>query len=116
MIRFTLTERGFILGEFTDRYGMSCSLQESSLAEEAAVWLGTEGQVSFLRPSKGWERLTAEDLSASVLGNGDTTLIHSRMHLTQEMVKELLPHLEFFVEHGRLPQITDTGVIDKPTE
>lgn len=34
------TERGFRRGEFTDRYGNKCSIQESSLATEPAIWIG----------------------------------------------------------------------------
>jgi len=34
------TNRGFDITEFDDLYGASCSLQESSLAEQAAIWLG----------------------------------------------------------------------------
>jgi hypothetical protein len=30
-------------------------------------------------------------------------LLHTRMHLTQEMVSALLPMLLFFVENGQLP-------------
>ena len=36
------TQRGFMRGEFIDRYGAKCSIQESSLATEACIWLGTE--------------------------------------------------------------------------
>jgi len=35
------TNRGFVRYEFDDRYGEPCSLQESSLAFEDAIWLGT---------------------------------------------------------------------------
>ena len=34
------TERGFTCYDFVDIYGSECSFQESSLAEEAAIWLG----------------------------------------------------------------------------
>lgn len=34
------TARGFRIGEFRDRYGQECSIQESSLATENAIWLG----------------------------------------------------------------------------
>jgi len=33
----------------------------------------------------------------------DRVLLNSRMHLTQDMVKELLPVLQYFAEHGVLP-------------
>jgi len=36
------TERGFSRIEFKDRYNFDCSLQASSLAEEACIWLGVE--------------------------------------------------------------------------
>lgn len=71
------TERGFLYGKFTDRFGSKCSLQESSLATEAAVWLGVD---------------TAFD------GKECT-----RMHLTQDMVRDLLPALQHFAKTGELP-------------
>lgn len=67
------TERGFARAEFVDLYGTNCSIQESSLATEWAIWLGVD----------------KED--------------PSRMHLSQEMVKKLLPLLEHFAEYGELP-------------
>jgi hypothetical protein len=33
-------ERGFRKADFKDRYNADCSIQESSLASEAAIWLG----------------------------------------------------------------------------
>ena len=38
------TERGFSIVEFIDLYGKQCSLQESSLATDDAIWLGRNGQ------------------------------------------------------------------------
>ena len=66
------TERGFGVISFKDKYGSECSLQESSIATEACIWLGVD--IDFR-------------------GNECT-----RMHLTVEQVKELLPHLQKFVE------------------
>lgn len=75
----TQTDRGFDLIEFVDMYGLACSLQKSSLATEDAVWL--------------------EATTPTTAGRS------ARMHLTQNMVRELLPHLVRFVETGeiRLP-------------
>lgn len=80
------TQRGFAIIEFKDRYGHSSSLQDSSLADEAAIWLGFDNTIQ--RP----ENIT-DDLG-------------QRMHLTQEMVRELLPHLQAFAETGsiRIPE------------
>jgi len=99
------THRGFDISEFIDRYDTKCSLQKSSLATEDAIWLGvsnvdpkimvfdagrlgidTKGEVN------GWVEY---DIPEEVL-------LSSRMHLTQEMVAELLPYLERFVKTGEL--------------
>jgi hypothetical protein len=74
------TQRGFWRVEFTDRYGAECSLQKSSLATEDAIWLGVD------------KPFMAESL---------------RMHLTQDMVKELLPLLQHFAKTGELPAPED---------
>lgn len=37
-----VTARGFAYGDFRDRYGQECSIQESSLATEPAIWLGVD--------------------------------------------------------------------------
>jgi hypothetical protein len=79
--------RGFMYGEFKDRYGESCSIQESSLATEAAIWFGPNANT---KPHMG---MTAAP----------------RMHLTQEQVAELLPILQHFVDTGRLPWPDDNA-------
>ncbi len=79
MLKLKTTERGFRFAEFIDRYGSQCSIQESSLATEAAIWLGVD------IPFKQYSNL------------GST-----RMHLTQEMARDLIPLLELFVEKGEL--------------
>jgi len=40
-VEWRATHRGFVLGEFRDLYGQPCSVQESSLATNHALWLGT---------------------------------------------------------------------------
>lgn len=72
------TPRGFARLDFTDRYGQACSIQKSSLATEDAIWLGCD---------------------AGLHVDGQCC---ARMHLTQEMVKELLPLPHRFVETGEL--------------
>lgn len=39
-MRIDHTSRGFVRGDFTDRYGEECSIQESS-AVVPCIWLGT---------------------------------------------------------------------------
>jgi len=89
------TQRGFCIVEFEDRYGISCSLQKSSLATEDAVWFGVnDANPKILGPAKGWIPVEMPD----------DYLANTRMHLTIDQVKELLPYLQFFVENGELPE------------
>lgn len=69
-------ERGFRTATWRDRYGAPCSIQESSLATEKCIWLGRDGLLSEHRGG--------------------------RMHLTQDMVRKLLPLLQAFVETGKI--------------
>lgn len=76
-LKIKRTERGFAIAEFTDLYGSECSIQESSLATEAAIWLGVDTHHAA----------------------GD---VNARMHLTQDMAAALIPLLERFVKTGEL--------------
>ena len=71
------TQRGFMRAEFTDYYDQKCSLQQSSLAEIDAIWLGVDVDLNGKR-------------------------VNARMHLTREDVATLLPHLIRFSETGEL--------------
>ena len=73
MLNFTPTTRGFLVAIFVDRYQNLCSIQESSLATENCIWLG----------------LDAPDAGA-------------RMHLTQDMARELAEALVRFADTGNL--------------
>lgn len=83
-IAYKQTERGFLRVLFTDRYGEVCSLQESSLASEPAIWLGFDGPAG------------------------------QRMHLTQEQMRELLPLLTRFVETGNLSTRSEAAHLSDP--
>ena len=104
------TDRGFELGKFTDRYGTECSIQESSLATEAAIWLGVDDCMPQI--------MASEAINLGIPTGGQTTgwipypipkevLLTTRMHLTQEQVAKLLPSLEHFVKTGFLPDPDD---------
>jgi len=77
---FVTTDRGFARGEFKDHYNNSCSIQKSSLASEDCIWLG------------------ADDITTAH-GCGP---LNTRMHLTRQMVADLLPFLQWFVDTGEL--------------
>lgn len=80
-------DRGFFKGGFKDRYGADCSIQESSLATEACIWLGCDHETV--------------DAQGRPCG--------ARMHLTQAMARDLIPLLEHFVETGVLPHSAAAG-------
>jgi hypothetical protein len=92
------TTRGFDITNFIDRYGEKCSLQKSSLATEDCIWLGIDDPKPLIMASKiieggtGWAKYPLPD----------DVHVTSRMHLTQNQVKELLPFLTKFAETGEL--------------
>ena len=104
------TERGFDVIEFQDRNDVECSLQKSSLATEDCIWIGVNdanprimasdviklGEFNrknvFEYRQTGWVKYHVPD----------SVLMSTRMHLTREQVKALLPILEKFVETGEL--------------
>lgn len=89
----TPTERGFQRADFTDRYGEACSIQESSLATEDAIWLGVnDPRPKVCVPGEGWKEVPLPE----------GTFFSGRMHLTREQVAELIPLLQRFVDTGRL--------------
>ena len=75
-------DRGFLKGSFKDHNGEACSIQKSSLMEPDCIWLGCEHET--IHPTMG--------LSCG-----------ARMHLTQQMVADLIPLLQHFVDTGELP-------------
>lgn len=100
------TERGFATIEFTDRYGDDCIIQKSSLATEDAIWFGIRDATPQI--------MASDALAAGVDTNEATgwvpypipknVLLTTRMHLTRELVAELLPILQRFVETGEVSQ------------
>ena len=80
--------RGFSIFSFKDSYGNMCSIQESSAASEPKIWLGIDNA-----------KITTKD-GTPIDSENMTTF--SRMHLSQEQVKELLPLLENFARTGSL--------------
>jgi hypothetical protein len=103
-IESSKTPRGFTIIKFSDRYGIKCSVQESSLATEAAIWFGVESA----NPE-----IMAKDASKYGIDPGDGTgfvpfpvppevSFSTRMHLTQEQVAQLLPILQKFAETGEI--------------
>lgn len=80
---FKHTERGFARYDFKDLYNEPCSLQQSSLATDDAIWLGCDHE-------------TVHHVTGQSCG--------ARMHLNREQVAALLPLLMHFVMTG---EVTD---------
>jgi hypothetical protein len=102
-IRRTL--RGFSTGEFDDRYGLECSIQKSSIATEDCIWLG----INNAKP----EIMASDAIRLGIDNKGETVgwvpyevpgevLMHTRMHLSQENVRSLLPLLIKFAVTGEI--------------
>lgn len=88
-----LTQRGFAFYEFSDRNEQVCQLQMSSLATERAIWLGVkDANPQVLVKGRGWCPYSIPN----------TVLLHTRMHLTQSQVADILPILQKFVETGEI--------------
>jgi len=95
------TNRGFTIYPFVDRYEVPCSLQESSLATEACVWLGVD---KLKLQVKGWHPEWPERYRDMTEEEQKNILVAGRMHLTQELAAELIPLLQHFVDTGELPE------------
>jgi hypothetical protein len=72
-----IMDKGLNKISFKDNYKQQCSLQKSNAALENKIWFGVDKDI-----------------------NGKTVI--ARMHLTQEQVKLLLPHLQKFADTGEL--------------
>jgi hypothetical protein len=80
--------RGMACFLFNDMYGQRCSLQQSSLASEGAIWFGIDSTGPHMEGPGGSRN---EQVSA-------------RMHLTQTQMQRLLPFLQHFAKTGDLPR------------
>jgi hypothetical protein len=111
-MKIEANHRGFLVGEFEDANGQKCSIQESSACprdeeEGSYLWLGNDDAnpmvMAFDAPRIGVQ--TTETTGWVPYPIPKEVLMHTRMHLSQRQVKELLPLLNYFAEHGELPAI-----------
>lgn len=98
------TRRGFGRIDFKDANDNPCSMQNSSaIRKEGLLWLGNDTkntiQVMNVGDQRGWSTVNLNE----VYGRGNV-VINDRMHLTQSQVKDMLPYLQYFAEHGELPE------------
>ena len=89
MITMGKTCRNFAIGEFEDFNNVECSIQDSSLATEACIWLGpTAPNPRRMIPGRGWVD--------AVLPTG--VQCTTRMHLNVDQCRELVKVLNRFIE------------------
>lgn len=104
-IEFGDTQRGFRKGTFIDRYGEKCSIQKSSLASEDAIWLGIENANPQIMQSDAVRLGLSQEpnpVGWMPFPVPKEVVMSTRMHLTQEQVKELIPILQKFVDTGEI--------------
>lgn len=77
-MKFKPTQRGFLIAGFEDINGQNCSLQQSSLADQDAIWLGCN------------------------TGSHVEDTCYARMHLDREMAGEIGRILTHFAETGEI--------------
>ena len=95
------TGRGFELIEFKDIYGITCSIQQSSLATEPALWLGVNDAGAKVMKSEA----PLVGLAAQPPIEGwmpypipKQVLLSTRMHLNAKQVKVLIRHLQAWLK------------------
>ena len=90
-MNITTTSRGFLLGKFKDAQKVLCSIQKSS-SVVPHIWLG---------PNEANPTINGESAKPLIdLSQIDdyNVCISSRMHLTQQHVKDLLKFLKIFLK------------------
>jgi hypothetical protein len=100
--------RGFPIVRFSDRYGVPCSLQMSSLAEyekpgTSAVWLGTsDAQPKVMaREAASVGVQTTETTGWVPFPIPESVLLSTRMHLDRKQVAALIHHLQRWLDKDK---------------
>jgi len=98
----TTTQRGFDITNFKDLYDNDCSLQESSLATQAAIWLGISRPTPKIMASQAKQFGVETDETTGWVEYPipEEVLISTRMHLSVDLAKELITELETFVKEN----------------
>lgn len=109
------TERGFEVNHFKDTYGLDCSIQDSSSAEEPKIWLGVHSAPvrvmwkdvpKFLESVKGIRKDCPEtnERGWCTVNFPDEALVESRMHLNRKQARELAEELLYFADNGHIKE------------
>ena len=98
--------RGFQGYKQKDLYGHEYSIQKSSLATENCIWFGVNDAAPVVMASDA-KRLgvsTDETCGWVPFPVPVEVSMHTRMHLSQRQVRDLLPVLQCFADSGDLPE------------
>jgi len=89
---------------FNDYYNNECSIQLSSLLVEECIWLGVNNAKPIILASLANSNGISKDKTTGWIDYPISSDVKftTRMHLTREQVKNLLPILENFVKTGEL--------------
>jgi hypothetical protein len=103
-LKYGQTQAGFPYLEFKDRDGNVCSIQQSSLATENAIWLGIDDAKPMVMNQDAY-KAGVEPLGG--VGWRDyplpkEVLLHTRMHLTAADVQTLIRVLEHWYMSGKI--------------
>ena len=99
-----VTDRGFALVEFSDLYGVRCSLQLSSLCAPEAIWIGVDDANPQIMASQAaaYGVVTQETVGWVPYPVPEQVSLTTRMHLSREQLAVLLPVLQRFVATGKV--------------
>jgi len=98
------THRGFELIEAVDFYGHQYSIQKSSLATNDAIWFGIDDAKPQVLHGEARKLGIETDATSGWVDYPmpESVSLNTRMHLTVDQVKELIPVLQKFADTGDL--------------
>ena len=100
----TKTYRDFERIEFNDLYDKKCSLQQSSLSTDDAIWLGINDPEPKImaKDAAPLGIITSQSYGWISYPLPKEVSLTTRMHLTREQAAQLIPLLQRFVDTGEL--------------
>ena len=103
-MKMNKTSRGFSYSEFEDVYGQKCSIQKSSSAFDDCIWLGVDDANPQIMASEAYDLGIETNEKTGHISFPFPKEVHfsTRMHLSRDKVKMLLPNLINFAKTGEL--------------
>lgn len=87
------TSRGFQVRSFQDSKGVECSIQQSSIADYDAIWIGcNDANPMELFPFLGWVDISMPDRYYAT----------TRMHINRHQAQKIINTLQHWINTGEL--------------